>query len=85
MIYIAIDTTTLQAQKFVELIETLPFAKVINEPSPAAIKAMQLSESHASSIPEWQKDEVRSSIREIKINPSILVEEEIVFNMLKKS
>jgi len=34
MTYITIDTKTKQAQKFVELLETLPFAKILKEPNP---------------------------------------------------
>ncbi len=33
MTYISIDTKSKQAQKFVELLETLPFAKIIKEPN----------------------------------------------------
>ena len=33
MTYIRIDTKTRQAKKFVELIETMPFAEIIEEPS----------------------------------------------------
>ncbi len=33
MTYIRIDTKTKQAKKFVELIETMPFAEIIEEPS----------------------------------------------------
>jgi len=41
MTYISIDTKTKQAQKFVELIETLPFAKILNEPNEATKKAIR--------------------------------------------
>jgi len=40
MTYISIDTKTLQAKKFVELIETMPFAKVLKEPNTTTKKAM---------------------------------------------
>jgi len=40
MTYVEIDTSTIQGKKFVELIETLPFAKVIKEPNPVTKKAM---------------------------------------------
>jgi len=40
MKYITIDTKTRQAQKFVELIETLPFAKILTEPNAATKKAI---------------------------------------------
>jgi antitoxin component of RelBE/YafQ-DinJ toxin-antitoxin module len=33
MTYISIDTKSKQAQKFVELLETLPFAKILKEPN----------------------------------------------------
>ena len=41
MTYITIDTKTKQAQKFVELIETLPFAKILKEPNAATRKAIE--------------------------------------------
>lgn len=40
MTYISIDTKSKQAQKFVELIETMPFAKILNEPNASTIKAI---------------------------------------------
>jgi hypothetical protein len=40
MTYITIDTKTAQAKKIVELIETLPFAKIIMNPNPATKKAI---------------------------------------------
>jgi hypothetical protein len=40
MTYVTIDTKTVQAKKFVELIETLPFAKILKDPNAAAKKAM---------------------------------------------
>ena len=40
MTYISIDTKTKQAQKFVELLETLPFAKILQEPNDVTKKAM---------------------------------------------
>ncbi len=40
MTYITIDTKTVQAKKFVELIETLPFAKILKDPNAATKKAM---------------------------------------------
>jgi antitoxin component of RelBE/YafQ-DinJ toxin-antitoxin module len=45
MTYITIDTKTKQAKKFVELIETLPFAKILNEPNAATKKAIEDSRS----------------------------------------
>ncbi len=40
MTYITIDTKTAQAKKLVALIETLPFAKILNEPNTATQKAI---------------------------------------------
>ena len=40
MTYITIDTKTTQAKKLVELIETLPFAKILNEPNAETKKAV---------------------------------------------
>jgi len=45
MTYITIDTKTKQAQKFVELIETLPFAKIMKEPNAATKKAIEQARS----------------------------------------
>lgn len=41
MTYITIDTKSKQAQKFVELIETLPFAKILKEPNAETKKAIE--------------------------------------------
>lgn len=41
MTYITIDTKTRQAKKFVELIETLPFAKVLKDPNTVTKKAIE--------------------------------------------
>jgi len=40
MTYITIDTKTAQAKKFVELIETLPFAKILKEPNATTKRAI---------------------------------------------
>ncbi len=40
MNYIRIDTKTKQAKKFVELIETMPFAEILNEPNRVTKNAM---------------------------------------------
>ncbi len=40
MTYISIDTTSLQGKKFVELIKTMPFAKVLQQPNATTKKAM---------------------------------------------
>ena len=41
MTYITIDTKTKQAQKFVELIETLPFARILKEPNANTKKSIE--------------------------------------------
>ena len=41
MTYISIDTKSKQAQKFVELIETMPFAKILKEPNATTKKAIE--------------------------------------------
>ena len=41
MTYIRIDTKTKQAKKFVELIETMPFAQILEEPNSTTTKAME--------------------------------------------
>ena len=83
MTYITIDTTSKQAQKFVELIETMPFAKILREPDAATKMAIESLVSEERAIPEWQKEEVRKSVQEIKESPSILIDEDVVFAMLK--
>jgi hypothetical protein len=83
MTYITIDTKTRQAQKFVELIETLPFAQILNEPDAATKKTLASLKPSKDLIPEWQMEEVRKSVKEAEENPSILIEEEVVFKMLK--
>lgn len=40
MTYIRIDTKTKQAKKFVELIETMPFAEILKEPNSTTKSAM---------------------------------------------
>ena len=40
MTYILVDTKTRQAKKFVELVETMPFAKILNDPNAVTKKAM---------------------------------------------
>ena len=40
MTYIMVDTKTRQAKKFVELIETMPFAKILNDPNAVTKKAI---------------------------------------------
>lgn len=41
MTYIRIDTKTKQAKKFVELIETMPFAQILEEPNSTTKTAME--------------------------------------------
>ena len=41
MTYIRIDTKTKQAKKFVELIETMPFAKILEDPNSTTKTAME--------------------------------------------
>ncbi len=41
MTYKTTDTKTKQAKKFVELIETLPFAKILKEPNAVTKKAVE--------------------------------------------
>ncbi len=41
MTYIRIDTKTRQAKKFVELIETMPLAKILKEPNALTKASMQ--------------------------------------------
>ena len=41
MTYISIDTKSKQAQKFVELIETMPFAKILSEPNASTKKSIR--------------------------------------------
>ena len=48
------------------------------------MKAVELLDDKNEVIPEWQKKEVRKRVKEIEKNPSILVDEEVVFNMLNK-
>jgi hypothetical protein len=40
MTYISIDTTSTQGKKLVELIKTMPFAKILREPNDTTRKAM---------------------------------------------
>ncbi len=43
MTYIRIDTKTKQAKKFVELIETMPFAEILNEPNSITKNAIDIA------------------------------------------
>jgi hypothetical protein len=65
----------------VELVETLPFAKILMEPI-VEVKIGEFSKNPDFEIPEWHKEEVRRSVRDIAYNPSILVDEDNVFKML---
>jgi len=48
MTYIRIDTKTKQAKKFVELIETMPFARILKEPNSITKKAMDSAKKGVS-------------------------------------
>ena len=41
VIYMNINTRTRQAKKFVELIETLPFAKILKDPNATTKRAIE--------------------------------------------
>lgn len=41
MTYFSIDTKSKQAKKFVELLQTMPFAKILDEPNAVTKKAMK--------------------------------------------
>ncbi len=41
MTYLSIDTKTKQAQKFLELMETLPFVKILEEPNSVTKNAIE--------------------------------------------
>ena len=45
-----------------------------------AIELLKIDDNEV--IPEWQKEEVRKCVKEIEENPSILIDEDVVFNML---
>jgi hypothetical protein len=46
------------------------------------MKAVELIKEENDEIPEWQKKEVRKRVKEIEENPSILIDETVVFKML---
>jgi hypothetical protein len=48
------------------------------------MKAIELIKNENDTVPEWQKEEVRRSVKEIEDDPSILIDEDVVFNMLNK-
>ena len=48
------------------------------------MKAIELVKDEHDVVPEWQKEEVRKCVQDIKVNPSLLVDEDAVFNMLNK-
>lgn len=41
MTYVVIDTKSKQGKKFVELLETLPFAKILKEPNAETTRAIE--------------------------------------------
>ncbi|MES2703793.1 MAG: hypothetical protein V4649_14225 [Bacteroidota bacterium] len=47
------------------------------------MKAVEIVKEEVDEIPEWQKKEVRKRVKDAKKDPSILVDEAVVFNMLK--
>jgi antitoxin component of RelBE/YafQ-DinJ toxin-antitoxin module len=47
MTYISIDDKTKQAKKMIELLETLPFAKVLKEPNSTTKKAIGAAKKRA--------------------------------------
>jgi hypothetical protein len=46
------------------------------------MKAVELLKEDNELVPEWQKKEIRKRIKESQKNPSILVDEDVIFNML---
>ena len=56
MTYITIDTKTKQAKKFVELIETLPFAKILKEPNSVTKKAIEDARKNKTAKHKNSKD-----------------------------
>ncbi len=46
------------------------------------MKAIEFLNSNEVIIPEWQKDVVSKCVIEVNENPSILIDEEVVFKML---
>jgi hypothetical protein len=56
MTYITIDTKTKQAKKFVELLETLSFAKILKEPNAVTKKAMNDARKNKTSKHKNSKD-----------------------------
>jgi antitoxin component of RelBE/YafQ-DinJ toxin-antitoxin module len=56
MTYFSIDTKSKQAKKMVELLETLPFAKILDEPNALTKKAMKEAESSKGKKHKSAKD-----------------------------
>lgn len=56
MTYITIDTKTKQAKKFVELLETLSFAKILQEPNVVTKKAMDDARKNKTAKHKNSKD-----------------------------
>ncbi len=46
------------------------------------MKAVELLKEDNELVPEWQKKEIRKRVKESQKNPSILVDEDVIFNML---
>ena len=48
------------------------------------MKAVELVKEENGDVPEWQKKEVRKRVKEIEKDPSILLDETVVFNLLNR-
>ena len=45
------------------------------------MKAIELLDNDVI-VPEWQQDEVRQCVKEVKSDPSLLIDEAVVFDLL---
>ena len=48
------------------------------------MKDIEFLENEDQAIPDWQKKEVRKRVKEIEKDPSILIDEKVVFNILNR-
>jgi hypothetical protein len=48
------------------------------------MKAVELVKEEDDIVPEWHKKEVRKRVKEIQKDPSILIDESVVFNLLNR-
>ena len=48
------------------------------------MKAVEIVKEENGDVPEWQKKEVRKRVKEIEKDPSILLDETVVFNLLNR-